>query len=216
VIRDAELDATRTYRYTLYRAWSGAPGRVLWVMLNPSKADENDEDPTIRRCIGYSTAWGYGSLTVCNLFALVSTDPGVLWSHPDPVGPENLEAIQREVIEADFVILAWGAFQQKRVREQAVVTFEVVRSKDPHCLAIAKDGHPKHPLYLAATLKPVAWPGLTFRGLFLRSGYSCSAVESARRMASISSRSTTAVPIPSQAVTIQLSSKDTCTRRTCG
>mgnify|MGYP000880158315 CR=1 FL=1 len=84
----AGFSPDREFRYTLTRRWDD---RLLvnFLMLNPSTADENIEDPTIRRCMGFARDWGYGGLMVTNIFAYRSTDPKALYKVPDPTGPAN-------------------------------------------------------------------------------------------------------------------------------
>jgi len=143
------------YRYRLLRIWDATQPHALFVMLNPSTADETQDDPTIRRCVGYAKAWGYGGLAVVNLFALRSTDPRMLVGHPDPVGPLNLFHVGEAARMAGIVVCAWGA--QRFARDQADRTLTALRYERPplHCLRLTKDGHPSHPLYLPAALRPV-------------------------------------------------------------
>jgi hypothetical protein len=95
------------YRYELWRYW--APGRlVAWIMLNPSTADATADDPTLRRCIDFSKAWGCGGLMVVNLFGLRATDPQELRRAEDPVGPMNDHFLWGRCMEADLVVAAWG------------------------------------------------------------------------------------------------------------
>src|SRR5262249_14212908 len=90
VRRAAVISDCGRYRYSLTRRWGdAAEPRALFVMLNPSTADAEQDDPTIRRCIGFAKAWGMGSLEVVNLYALRATDPAALLSAPDPIGPKN-------------------------------------------------------------------------------------------------------------------------------
>ncbi len=84
----AELSPCKAYRYALWRRWSDAPP-VLFVMLNPSTADESQDDPTIRRCISFAKQWGHGGIIVGNLFAFRSPYPNDLQTAADPIGPEN-------------------------------------------------------------------------------------------------------------------------------
>lgn len=86
----ASFDESRTYRYSLIRRCAEGP-ICVWVLLNPSTADERKDDPTIRRCGGFSKSWGFGALEVVNLFAFRATDPRSLWLAMDPVGPKNDE-----------------------------------------------------------------------------------------------------------------------------
>jgi hypothetical protein len=86
--RSAVISPCGRYRYRLDRRWADGPS-IAWIMLNPSTADSNTDDPTIRRIRAFSQAWGFGALTVVNLYAWRATDPRDLWQAPGPVGPEN-------------------------------------------------------------------------------------------------------------------------------
>jgi hypothetical protein len=90
----ATFDPTGAYRYALWRVWDGNRPPLVFVMLNPSIADAERDDPTIRRCLGFACAWGYGALTVVNLFALRATCPHTLRRAADPVGPDNDEHLR--------------------------------------------------------------------------------------------------------------------------
>lgn len=147
----AEISECGTYRYVLRRD-IGQPSRwvkpCLFIMLNPSTADEVQDDPTIRRCIGFAEREGCTSLTVVNLFALRATDPRELKKHADPIGPLNDQRIEEMIDEHSLgiVVAAWGAHPMAKKRGMNV------RAKfGPFkCLGITKDGQPKHPLYLKA------------------------------------------------------------------
>ncbi len=135
------------YRYTLLRQISDARGRVLFIMLNPSTADAIQDDPTIRRCVGFARDWGFGQLEVCNLFAFRSTDPRALTAAADPVGPRNDAAIRRAVKRSDLVVTAWGA-EGGRSRRAAEVS-AMLAPKTAFCLGRTLAGAPRHPLYVA-------------------------------------------------------------------
>ena len=95
MIKSAEIDPTGLYRYSLYRGWeTNAPKRIAFVMLNPSRADATNDDPTLCRCISFARSWGYGSLEVVNLFAYRASKPEELKTVTDPVGSENDRYIQ--------------------------------------------------------------------------------------------------------------------------
>lgn len=151
--RGALFSPCRKYRYALFRAWEPAKGFVMFVGLNPSTADETVDDPTIRRCIAFAQAWGYGGLCMANLFAFRATEPADMKKAPDPVGPENDGYLQSLSLAADVVVAAWGVHGTHRGRDTQV------RAMLPnlHYLRLTKDGHPGHPLYLPASLRPVAW-----------------------------------------------------------
>ena len=156
-ISGASFSPCRTYRYALWRNWGGllpgANGYAMFVGLNPSTADETEDDPTIRRCIGFAKAWGYAGLCMTNLFAFRATDPRVMKAATDPVGEDNDWTLQITAETAGVVVAAWGAHGTHMGRADAV------RRMLPslHYLRLTKDGHPGHPLYLPASLRPVPW-----------------------------------------------------------
>jgi hypothetical protein len=151
------------YRYVLTRQLrrhrlmhKRNPGTVLWVMLNPSTADADRDDPTIRRCRYFTESWGYEYLEVANVYALRATDPKELWKADYPVGPDNLSWLFRAAARADLVIIAWG----KHARPSDVRrTVDILLAHNPalYCLGINGDGSPKHPLYLKSTTQPIIW-----------------------------------------------------------
>lgn len=142
------------YRYRLWREWEPGP-RIAFVMLNPSTADAEEDDPTIRRCVGFAKALGAGAIDVVNLFALRATDPRELAKHSAPVGPENDAWIVTAALECEMVICAWGAHAHARDRATRVLGILRCANRQPMCLRQTKAGHPAHPLYLPAALRPV-------------------------------------------------------------
>src|SRR5438034_233293 len=96
------------YRYTLRRSWAKGP-RLCFVMLNPSKADDQIDDPTTRCCVRFAKSWGYGSLIAANLFAYIATNPEELLRVEDPVGPDNDVYILRAHIGSTDTVAAWGS-----------------------------------------------------------------------------------------------------------
>ena len=104
----AEFSPGRNWRYRLVRVWDSNRPRLAWVILNGSDADEHHTDPTVRRCIGFARAWGYGGVDIANLYGLVSKNPGALGHHFDPVGPDNDRHLAALCRENDLTVLAWG------------------------------------------------------------------------------------------------------------
>jgi hypothetical protein len=147
------------YRFSLLRRW-GEPGAIHsvanFIMLNPSTADAELDDPTIRRCMGFARSWGYDGIDVTNLFALRSTDPSALLSSPDPIGENNDTAIVGTAQLCDLVICAWGC--HKAIGPRAAHVLKRLRDAgiQPKAIRLTKDGHPAHPLYLPASCSPVA------------------------------------------------------------
>ena len=143
------------YRYSLRRRVGLAPDNCLFIMLNPSTADANKDDPTIRRCMGFARRWGFGCLTVVNLFALRSVDPKALALASDPVGPDNDKWICLEVMDADRIISAWGNGGQLNGRSNEVVGLIESRcGKLTQHLGLNQSGEPKHPLYIPKAQEP--------------------------------------------------------------
>ena len=154
MISDAVLSPCGTYRYWLKRLWDCRLALLNVIMLNPSTADATQDDPTIRRCLGFAHDLGFGSLEVTNLYALRSTDPKALVFHPDPVGPENDEHIISVSKRCHMTICAWGTGDR---RNRAHPVLEMLRGIGitPHTLKLTKGGCPSHPLYLPRGLQPV-------------------------------------------------------------
>lgn len=149
MIRAAEISADELYRYALWRRWDELdlfPGRVCWIMLNPSTADGDEDDATIRRCIDFSKAWGFGGLVVVNLFAYRATKPTQLLEPVcDPIGPDNDEWIRNESHNAQATVIAWGAMPFAKGRAQKIIES---LDTDLHCLGLTDSGAPRHPLYV--------------------------------------------------------------------
>lgn len=149
----AVFSEDRKYRYLLIRQWDDDKPFMGLIALNPSTADETNDDPTIRRCIGFAKSAGYGALFMGNIFAFRSTDPKKLLSVRDPVGPENNQWLKYISDESEIVVAAWGTHGKLRGRGE-----EVKNSLDKlYVLGLTKGGFPKHPLYLPKTLKPKVW-----------------------------------------------------------
>lgn len=148
----AVFSADRKYRYLLRRRWGAGPA-VGFILLNPSTADETQDDPTIRRCIGFAKNWGYGGLTLGNLFAYRATKPEDMKAQADPVGPQNDHYLETFYNEARGVVCGWGAHGSHMARGEAVRL--LMRNRVTlMALRLNGDGQPAHPLYLPATLKP--------------------------------------------------------------
>ena len=143
----------RTWRYSLTRELTGVR-RMVFVGLNPSTADEEADDPTIRRCVGFARDWGFARLDVVNIYAFRATDPRALWAADDPVGPENDRVLVQVVGSADLVVAAWGVWARRdRVRDLAGILARVPL----YALGAAKEGAPRHPLYVRADAQPTPY-----------------------------------------------------------
>jgi hypothetical protein len=150
VIKDALLSDCGTYRYTLSRTWDESLPVVLWVLLNPSTADAELDDPTLRKGIGFAKRWGFGGVIFVNLFAFRATKPKNMRAADDPVGSMNDLHIFAAAGEAEKIVLAWGRHGAHQGRDEDVVhRLRACASGKLYCLGKNKDGSPRHPLMLA-------------------------------------------------------------------
>lgn len=136
------------YRYWLYREWDNQKRSCLFIMLNPSTADDKKDDPTIRRCIAYAQGFGYGSLYVVNLFALRATNKAEIQKTENPIGPENDQWIEQLSKKADCIIAAWGNDGKYLNRSQEILKKLSQEGHIVYCLKVSKHNEPCHPLYL--------------------------------------------------------------------
>jgi hypothetical protein len=154
----AWLSEDGAYRYALWRCWDGTKAPLVFVMCNPSTANAEVDDPTIRKCVGFAKRGNYGGIIVVNLYAFRATDPAKLKSATLANGPDNDRAlttamwVARE--SAATVIVAWGtAARDNGPRYEMEVDNLVVAAHWSgvalQSLKIAKDGvTPCHPLML--------------------------------------------------------------------
>ena len=176
----ADISADGKYRYLLWREWRnhpkpakwhwwknddgsavvdgaghpiGEPKSVLFVMLNPSTADADIDDPTIRKCVGFAKRWGFDRMEVVNLFAYRATDPRVLLRLPerdDPFGVRNQEVIQQAAWDCAMIVCAWGTHGAHLGQNETVLGWiEGCQSKPLGALGFSKNGEPRHPLMLS-------------------------------------------------------------------
>ncbi|MEC0179955.1 DUF1643 domain-containing protein [Paenibacillus peoriae] len=149
--KTAELDSTEQYRYLLRREWDEDKASALWIMLNPSTADHQDDDPTIKACIRFTKKWGYGSFEVVNLFAYRATNPSDLkkLEKEIAIGAENLNYIGEALKRADLVVAAWRSNGKTHKRNQDKELISLLGNYKLKCLAILANGDPRHPLYIS-------------------------------------------------------------------
>lgn len=160
--KSAYISECGTYRYWLKREWDETLPSMAFVMLNPSKADAENDDHTIRRCIGFAKAWGYGGLVVVNLFAYRSTDPMKLLLAADPIGPKNEATIKDIIGSVEMVVCAWGngpIVKKLMIKHYAYRPLKGLPGL--HYLEVGSTGHPKHPARLSGTLRPISYGSIT-------------------------------------------------------
>jgi hypothetical protein len=149
----AVLDRSGTYRYTLWRCWDASGPRAGFILLNPSAADATRDDPTLRRCMAFAHAWGFGGVQVVNLFAFRTPNPDHLRTAADPIGPEN----DRYVLEASrrcaLLVAGWGMCATADQRAKDVLS--LLAEQEIYCLGYTKSGSPRHPLYMRGNVCPL-------------------------------------------------------------
>jgi hypothetical protein len=153
--RGAHISADGQYRYRLWRIWDDLAPMMVWVLLNPSTADAETDDPTLRKCIGFAKHHRHGGVILVNLFAWRATNPKELPKVADPVGPDNDEHIQwavRAPILAT-IVAGWGAdkFAAKSRRATNVRVNIQSCGRRLRCFGKSNGGSPNHPLYLSYT-----------------------------------------------------------------
>lgn len=144
----ATFSPCRIYRYALWRIWDDTKPFAMFIGLNPSTADEIENDPTVRRCINFAKSWGCGGLYMTNIFAFRSTDRSVMKSHPLPIGDENDKYLLELALAAGVIVCAWGTDGAHLGRGEQVKS--LLSTHELMCLNHTKHGHPQHPLYVKA------------------------------------------------------------------
>lgn len=158
---DAHFSPCKKYRYQLWRTWNPALPRVCFIMLNPSTADAEKDDPTIAKCARFAAAWGFGSLEILNIFAWRATDPAELKrrikSGEDIIGPENNPIIETRMMADTInkVVGAWGNNGLLLERGDNMMRRIASVGRDLYALKVSQStGQPYHPLYLNETIQP--------------------------------------------------------------
>ena len=154
---EAVYSKCENYRYTLTRVWDENKKKVLFIMLNPSTADETKNDPTVERCERRAKKLNFGSFRICNIFAWRETSPLQLMKTDEPVGKDNDFHISKSVLWSDVIICAWGTHGTYFNREAEVKNLLSNNGAKLYHLGLTKNGHPKHPLYITYTQNIVAW-----------------------------------------------------------
>lgn len=150
--RTADISPCGRYRYRLERIWNPERAAILFVMLNPSTADAEVDDPTIRRCRSFAQREAAGGIVVVNLFALRATSPGAISVATDPIGPRNDHEIDMAAATARRIVAAWGSSPAKvtSYRRDLHVLARLRAKGEVVCLGTTQGGAPRHPLYVRA------------------------------------------------------------------
>lgn len=150
-ISRSHFSPCRSYRYSLDRIWNSHDPSVLFILFNPSTADETKDDPTLRRCIQFAKNWGYGGLRIVNLYSLRSSNPKRVTLHNAPKGPYHHYQFYQSLRDFRDVVCAWG------LNGGPIPSSFFTDSHQVFYLGLNKDGSPKHPLYLPASAELLRW-----------------------------------------------------------
>lgn len=157
----AILSSCGLYRYELTRHIQDVGVRATVIMVNPSTADAEQDDATIRKIIGFGKRLGWSNVTVVNKFAYRATDVNELHNASDPIGPLNDAHIVNALLFSDVVFVAWGSLNKLpaplRNRWKFVAETARVLSKSLHCFGTCQDGHPKHPVMIGYDSPVQGW-----------------------------------------------------------
>jgi hypothetical protein len=143
------------YRYGLSRVWDAGQPSLLFIMLNPSTADEHRNDPTVARCETRARRMGFGAVMIANLFAFRATRPADLKLAQEPNGPENDAVLAHWSGVADMTVAAWGVHGSHLDRAGQLA---IQLPERTFHLGLTKAGHPRHPLYVSFDTQVVKWP----------------------------------------------------------
>ncbi|MDQ0894478.1 DUF1643 domain-containing protein [Agromyces ramosus] len=142
-------DIRGDYRYSLTRVWDEALPTITYVLLNPSTADAQQLDPTLRRCVSFAKREGYGGMVILNLYAFRTKSPKVMKAATDPVGPENDRMLAGVT---GTVVAGWGNNADPARVAQVVALLPPLLA-----LGVTKKGNPQHPLYVLGDAPLIVW-----------------------------------------------------------
>lgn len=144
----AEFSVDRKRRLVLWRKWDEEKPMVMFIGLNPSIANEHEDDPTIRRVKGFARDWGYGGFYMLNLFTQVTPKPEELVAIKNQM--TDFRLLRRYSEKSKLVVFAWGNFKEAIIRGEKCATM----LPGAMSLGLNSNGSPKHPLYIPANAQP--------------------------------------------------------------
>lgn len=144
------FSADRRERFSLWRRWSDHP-LLGFVLMNPSIADEDRLDPTLKRCAGWAQRLGYGGMEIVNVFPLVSTDPRGLADHDHAPSRQQNASHIRDLATRTTLIVGFGdLLSSSWLRALALPALSEIADAlggvPVYALAVTENGSPRHPL----------------------------------------------------------------------
>jgi len=150
----AHFSVCHQYRYVLWRTWEPNKKFAMFVGLNPSTADAESDDPTIRKCVGFARRWGYGGVHMLNLFSYRATNPKQMLHVDEPVGEATNQWLAKYAAASEIVVACWGAHGAHRERWKDVCEVHLSYAR-LSCFGLTRSGMPRHPLYIGYETVPV-------------------------------------------------------------
>ena len=149
MIREAKISIDKKERYLLKREWDKSKNKILYIMLNPSLADDNNDDPTIRRLINFSKKFNYGGFLVGNIYSTISPNPKEV-DKSDGISDKNLVELLKLINQVEEIVYAWGnnAYEPEFLKDLV---------SNPKCFGKNLNGSPKHPLYLPKNIQLISY-----------------------------------------------------------
>ena len=145
MIREAEFSIDKKERYSLKREWDKSKNKILYIMLNPSLADDKNDDPTIRRLINFTKKFNYGGFSVGNIFTKITPNPKEI-DKSKGMSDKNFEKLLNLINKVDQIVYAWGnSVEEPQLLKELILS--------PKCFGKNLNGTPKHPLYLPKNSK---------------------------------------------------------------
>ena len=143
MIRRAEFSIDKKDRYSLKREWDESKNKILYIMLNPSLADDKNDDPTIRRLISFTKKFNYGGFLVGNIFTTITPNPKKI-DRSKGISDKNFEKLLKLINKVDQIVYAWGnSIEEPQLLKELILS--------PKCFGKNLNGTPKHPLYLPSS-----------------------------------------------------------------
>ena len=145
MIREAEFSIDKKERYSLKREWDKSKNKILYIMLNPSLADDKNDDPTIRRLINFTKKFNYGGFLVGNIFTTITPNPKEI-DKSKGMSDKNFDKLLNLINKVDKIVYAWGnSVEEPQHLKELILS--------PKCFGKNLNGTPKHPLYLPKNSK---------------------------------------------------------------
>lgn len=157
----AVISPDGVYRYRLDRHVGGTGPVYAFFGVNPSTADADTDDATVRKWRGFCRRLGARRFIVGNVFALRATDVREIGRHPHPIGGDWRHHVDQIIAEADVLVPCWGSTDKvpASLRSHFDTTLGILLTsgKPVKCWGHTASGDPRHPLMLAYSTRLQDW-----------------------------------------------------------